>query len=178
MTHWKGKKTCSLDSLDGFQLYWHDKEILLDDLYAPQVAAGYEDMFQRASLLTEATRLCADDWVFQQDNACLTKDFYQENNVTLLDHPACSPHLNPIENIWGSMAGDVNKNRRQCQNMDALCEALIIHWATWPPVSWKQWDQACRYKCLKWSRRTVGLLTVESSFDTFSSVVVFFGLWS
>uniref|UniRef100_A0A3P9PY96 Tc1-like transposase DDE domain-containing protein n=1 Tax=Poecilia reticulata TaxID=8081 RepID=A0A3P9PY96_POERE len=32
-------------------------------------------------------------------NARLTKEFFQENNITLLDHPACSPDLNPIENI-------------------------------------------------------------------------------
>uniref|UniRef100_A0A8C5HNZ2 Tc1-like transposase DDE domain-containing protein n=1 Tax=Gouania willdenowi TaxID=441366 RepID=A0A8C5HNZ2_GOUWI len=27
------------------------------------------------------------------------KDFFQRNNVPLLDHPACSPDLNPIENL-------------------------------------------------------------------------------
>uniref|UniRef100_A0A3B3WNJ7 Tc1-like transposase DDE domain-containing protein n=1 Tax=Poecilia mexicana TaxID=48701 RepID=A0A3B3WNJ7_9TELE len=31
------------------------------------------------------------------------KEFFQENNITLLDHPACSLDLNPIENIWGWM---------------------------------------------------------------------------
>uniref|UniRef100_A0A3Q0QWA4 Tc1-like transposase DDE domain-containing protein n=1 Tax=Amphilophus citrinellus TaxID=61819 RepID=A0A3Q0QWA4_AMPCI len=74
-----------------------------------QTAAGYVEMLQRASLMTEGPRLCGNDWVFQQDNAAvhsarLTKDFFQENNITLLDHPACSPDLNPIENIWGRMA--------------------------------------------------------------------------
>lgn len=27
----------------------------------------------------------------------LHKDLFRENNITLLDHPACSPDLNPIE---------------------------------------------------------------------------------
>uniref|UniRef100_A0A8P4FWH5 Tc1-like transposase DDE domain-containing protein n=1 Tax=Dicentrarchus labrax TaxID=13489 RepID=A0A8P4FWH5_DICLA len=54
--------------------------------------------------------------VFQQDNAAvhnarLTKDFFQENNVALLDHPACSPDLNPVENVWGWMAREVYKKR-------------------------------------------------------------------
>uniref|UniRef100_A0A671Y845 Tc1-like transposase DDE domain-containing protein n=1 Tax=Sparus aurata TaxID=8175 RepID=A0A671Y845_SPAAU len=57
-----------------------------------QTAAGYVEMLQRASLMTEGPRLCGNDWVFQQDNAAvhnahLTKDFFQRNNVTLLDHP-------------------------------------------------------------------------------------------
>ncbi len=52
------------------------------------MAAGYVDMLQQASLLTEGPRLCCNDWVFQQDNAAvhnarLTKDFFQESNVTL-----------------------------------------------------------------------------------------------
>ena len=47
-----------------------------------QTAAGYVEMFQRASLMTEGPRLCGNDWVFQQDkapihNACLTKTFFQ-----------------------------------------------------------------------------------------------------
>ena len=76
----------------------------LQDVQGRQTAAGYVEMLQRASLMTEGPCLCGNDWVFQQDsiavhNAHLTKDFFQRNNVTLLDYPACSPDLNPIENI-------------------------------------------------------------------------------
>ena len=35
-----------------------------------QTEAGYVEMLQRASLMTEGPRLCG-DWVFQQDNAVL-----------------------------------------------------------------------------------------------------------
>ncbi|CAB1425483.1 unnamed protein product [Pleuronectes platessa] len=88
---------------------------------------------QRASLMTEGPRLCGNDWVFQQDNAPihnarLTKTFFQENNITLLDHPACSPDLNPIENIWGWMAREVYKNGLQFQTVDALREAIFTTW--------------------------------------------------
>uniref|UniRef100_A0A3P9C267 Tc1-like transposase DDE domain-containing protein n=1 Tax=Maylandia zebra TaxID=106582 RepID=A0A3P9C267_9CICH len=56
--------------------------------------------------MTEGLCLCGNDWVFQQDNATVrnahrTWEFFQENNITLLDHPACSPDLNPIKTLWG-----------------------------------------------------------------------------
>lgn len=53
-----------------------------------QAAAGYVEMLQQAPLMTKDPRLCGDNWVFQQENAAvhngrLTKDFFQEHNVTL-----------------------------------------------------------------------------------------------
>uniref|UniRef100_A0A8C4EJV6 Tc1-like transposase DDE domain-containing protein n=1 Tax=Dicentrarchus labrax TaxID=13489 RepID=A0A8C4EJV6_DICLA len=91
-------------------------------------------MSQRASLLTKGPSSVGLMMVFQQDNAtvhnaCLTNYFFQENKVALLDHPACSPDLNPIENVWGWMAREVYKNGCQLQTVDALCEAIFITWS-------------------------------------------------
>lgn len=77
--------------------------------------AGYVEMLQGACLLGEDPRQCREGWIFQQGSAIIqnvgqTKDFFQENNVILLDHPACSPDFNPIDNVFGWLARDVYEN--------------------------------------------------------------------
>ncbi|XP_063348579.1 extracellular calcium-sensing receptor-like [Pelmatolapia mariae] len=60
----------------------------LQEVQGHQKATGYVQMVQRASLMTEGPCLCGNDRVFQQDNATVhnarrTRDFIQENTITL-----------------------------------------------------------------------------------------------
>uniref|UniRef100_A0A3P9CFD5 Tc1-like transposase DDE domain-containing protein n=1 Tax=Maylandia zebra TaxID=106582 RepID=A0A3P9CFD5_9CICH len=64
--------------------------------------------------------------------ALLQQDIFQENNVTLLDHPACSPDLIPTENLWGWMAREGYKNGQQFQTVDALHVAVFTTWKNVP----------------------------------------------
>uniref|UniRef100_A0A3P9B371 Tc1-like transposase DDE domain-containing protein n=1 Tax=Maylandia zebra TaxID=106582 RepID=A0A3P9B371_9CICH len=69
----------------------------LQEVQGRQTSAGYVQMLQRASLMTEGPRQCGNDWAFQQDNATVhkarrTMDFFQKNNIeTLVWTPLCVP---------------------------------------------------------------------------------------
>lgn len=71
--------------------------------------------------------------VFQQDNAPVhtaqsTQNFFQERGVDVMEWPACSPDLNPIENIWGMMTRSCYEGGRQYGDVGELKTAINIAW--------------------------------------------------
>jgi transposase len=71
--------------------------------------------------------------IFQQDKASihtarLTKALFAEQNFSLMDWPAKSPDLNPIENLWGILARAVYKNGRQFWSRTELIECILKCW--------------------------------------------------
>lgn len=75
-----------------------------------------------------------EDIVFQQDNASIhvskqSKAWFDEKNIPLLDWPACSPDCNPIENLWGILAGMVYANGRQFDSISSLKTVVQECWA-------------------------------------------------
>jgi transposase len=69
--------------------------------------------------------------LFQQDNApahrsWLTQMFLESLDVPLLPWPACSPDLNPIENVWDMLGRRMLQ--RECQNLNHLFCALREEW--------------------------------------------------
>lgn len=72
-------------------------------------------------------------WTFQQDNAAIhtsraTKTWLTSHNIPLLQWPACSPDLNPIENVWGIIVRKVYAENHQYGNVEDLKNAIIKSW--------------------------------------------------
>ncbi len=99
-------------------------------------AAIYQETLEHF-MLPSADKLYGDaDFIFQQDLAPVhtakgTKSWFNDHGVTLLDWPANSPDLNPIENLWGIVKRKMRDTR--LNNADDLKAAIKATWASIPP---------------------------------------------
>ncbi len=88
-------------------------------------------------MLPSADKLYRDaDFIFQQDLAPAhtakgTKSWFNDHGVTVLDWPANSPDLNPIENLWGLVKRKMRDTRPN--NADELKATVKETWASIPP---------------------------------------------
>lgn len=115
-------------------------------------ALGYQQMLQEVDLVNNGELFAGENFVFQQDNApphavrnviifCLlilifmfkfqarsTKAWLHQRNIRCLDWPSLSPDLNPVENIWASLARDVYRDGRQFEDTNTLLGAINQAW--------------------------------------------------
>ncbi len=99
-------------------------------------AAIYQEMLEHIMLLS-ADKLYGDaDFIFQKDLATAhtakgTKSWFNDHGVTVLDWPANSPDLNPIENLYGIVKKKMRDTRPN--NADDLKAAIKATWASITP---------------------------------------------
>ncbi len=98
--------------------------------------AIYQEILEHF-MLPSADKLYRDaDFIFQQDlapahTAKRTKSWFNDHGVTVLDWPANSPDLNPIENLWGIVKRKMRDTRPN--NVDDLKATVKETWASIPP---------------------------------------------
>ncbi len=99
-------------------------------------AAIYQEMLEHF-MLPSADKLYGDaDFIFRHDLAPAhtakgTKSWFSDHGVTVLDWPANSPDLNPIENLWGIVKRKMRDTRPN--NTDELKATVKETWASIPP---------------------------------------------
>jgi hypothetical protein len=148
------KRWC-LDGPDGYKSYWHDlrKEELC--LWKRQAGGGGIMVWGavtphfRSELVFISTKINAAKYqnilaeyvipylpmfdIFQQDNASphsanSTSAFMNDHDLPVLDWPARSPDLSPIECVWGMLTRKVYADGKQYFSLSALKEAVSREW--------------------------------------------------
>jgi len=71
--------------------------------------------------------------IFQQDNdpkhtSKQTREWLNNNNITVLKWPAQSPNLNPIEHLWNEMKNRLQKSTIQIKNKEDLWDKIQDIW--------------------------------------------------
>lgn len=91
--------------------------------------------------------------IFQQDNAAIhtsriTKQWFIDNSIEVLDWPALSPDLNPIENLWGIMSRRVYEGGRQFEHVHDLKKAVLECWRQIEPNILENLVDSMQKRCM------------------------------
>ena len=76
-----------------------------------------------------------DMFIFQHDNASVhtarsVKDFIEDVGITVMEWPANSPDLNPIEHVWGYIKRELDAYSESPKTMDELWERIQEIWTS------------------------------------------------
>ena len=94
-------------------------------------------------------------FTFQHDNATIhkskyTKNYLKTHKIEVMDWPAKSPDLNPIENIWGILARNVYKNgKKQFATVKELEKAIFKEWKAIKTYQCKKVIQSMSKRCVE-----------------------------
>ena len=91
-------------------------------------------------------------FLLQQDNARphvagITQRFCQEHDIALLEHPACSPDLNPIEHAWDELKRRLRKLARKPRNVHELYIEARRIWNAMPQAYFRTLVSSMPSRC-------------------------------
>ncbi|GMF40309.1 unnamed protein product [Phytophthora fragariaefolia] len=117
--YFSDKEKFNLDGTDGYKFYWRDLRRPPRRYLSRQKGGG-----SLMHLLPFAHRNYGTDFIFMQDNASIyasneTTTFFKDIGVTLLEWPARSPDLYPIENVWATLADNVYSHKKQYKSVES-----------------------------------------------------------
>jgi len=176
---WSDEKKFNLDGPDGLAYKWHDlrrepqwfskrhsggESVMVWGAFAGSMKAklmildGKQDGPKYVRTLEESLLPFSEDlpltWTFMQDGApchrsIVAKEWLENNFIDLLDWPAYSPDLNPIENLWGILARKVYEDQRQFQNKESLTACILDTWDAIEVSTLSALVDSMRRRCVK-----------------------------
>ncbi len=91
-------------------------------------------------------------FIFQQDNAKphtarITKNHLQQQQFEVMNWPACSPDLNPIENLWDQLKRAVSKRILDNTTLNELPGIVVEEWQAIPMDRIHRLIRSMRQRC-------------------------------
>ena len=92
------------------------------------------------------------DAVWQQDNASyhaskMSVQYLKALGFQLLEWPAQSPDLNPIENLWRLIKIRISQRRYRIHTIDEMEQIIQEEWNALKPTDWKKITESMSKRC-------------------------------